>query len=182
VEEKRAIAKEAAALVAPGSVVALGAGTTTWHVARALAERSDLTFVTNSPNIALELDRGQQNVILTGGHLRTPADALVGPPALWTLERLQIDILFLGANGIDLKAIYTTPILEEVEVNVAMMRKASRVVLVADHSKFGRVTLATIAPIGAAHVLITDVRAPRPMLERIRRRGVRVLVAGRTGR
>ncbi len=182
VEEKRAIAKETAALVSPGSVVALGAGTTTWHVARALVERTDLTFVTNSPNIALELDRGQQNVILTGGHLRTPADALVGPPALWTLERLQIDILFLGANGIDLKAGYTTPILEEVEVNVAMMRKASRVVLVADHSKFGRVTLATIAPIEAAHVLITDAGAPRPMLERIRRRGVRVLVAGKTGK
>jgi len=182
VEEKRAIAKEAAALVSPGSVVALGAGTTTWYVARALAERTDLTCITNSPNIALELDRGQQNVILTGGHLRTPADALVGPPALWTLERLQIDILFLGANGIDLKAGYTTPILEEVEVNVAMMRKASRVVLVADHSKFGRVTLATIAPIQAAHVLVTDAGAPRPMLERIRRRGVRVLVAGKTGK
>jgi DeoR/GlpR family transcriptional regulator of sugar metabolism len=182
VEEKRAIAKEAAALVSPGSVVALGAGTTTWHVARALTERTDLTFVTNSPNIAMELDRGQQNVILTGGHLRTPADALVGPPALWTLERLQIDVLFLGANGIDLKAGYTTPILEEVEVNVAMMRKASRVVLVADHSKFGRVTLATIAPITAAHVLITDAGAPRPMLERIRQRGVRVMVAGKTGK
>jgi DeoR family fructose operon transcriptional repressor len=63
-----------------------------------------------------------------------------------------------------------------------MMRKASRVVLVADHSKFGRVTLATIAPITAAHVLITDAGAPRPMLERIRQRGVRVMVAGKTGK
>jgi DeoR/GlpR family transcriptional regulator of sugar metabolism len=182
VEKKRAIAKEAAALVSPGSVVALGAGTTTWHVARVLAERTDLTFVTNSPNIALELDRGQPNVILTGGQFRTPADALVGPPALWTLERLQIDILFLGANGIDLKAGYTTPILAEAETNAAMIRKASRVVVVADHSKFGRVTLATIAPIEAAHVLITDAAAPRSMLERIRRRGVQVLVAGKTGK
>ena len=110
VEEKRAIAKEGAALVAPGSVVALGAGTTTWHVAQVWAERSDLSFITNSLNIALVLDRGQSNIILTGGHFRTPADALVGPPALWTLERLQSDILFLGANGIDLKAGYTTPI------------------------------------------------------------------------
>jgi DeoR/GlpR family transcriptional regulator of sugar metabolism len=72
--------------------------------------------------------------------------------------------------------------LEEVEVNVAMIRKASRIVLVADHSKFGRVTLATIAPIGTAHVLITDGGAPRAMLERIRRRGVRVMVAGKTAK
>ena len=179
VGEKEAIAKEAATLVSAGSVVALGAGTTTWHVARALAERTDLTFITNSPNIALELDRGQSNIILTGGHFRTPADALVGPPALWTLERLQIDVLFLGANGVDLKAGYTTPVLAEVEVNVAMIRKASRVILVADHSKFGRVTLASFGPIEAAHVLVTDAAAPRPLLSRIRRRGVEVMVAGK---
>jgi DeoR/GlpR family transcriptional regulator of sugar metabolism len=181
VEEKRAIAKQAAGLVAPGSVVALGAGTTTWHVAQVLAERSDLSFITNSPNIALTLDRGQGNIILTGGHLRTPADALVGPPALWTLERLQSDMLFLGANGIDLKAGYTTPILEEVEVNAALIRKASRLVIVADHSKFGRVTLATFAPIETAQMVITDAAAPLAILRGIRRRGVEVVVAGKAG-
>jgi DeoR/GlpR family transcriptional regulator of sugar metabolism len=182
VEEKEVIAKQAAALVSSGSVVALGAGTTTWHVARALAARVDLTFITNSTNIALELDRGQTNIILTGGHFRTPADALVGPPSLWTLERLQIDILFLGANGIDLKAGYTTPILAEAETNAAMIRKATRVVVVADHSKFGRLTLASFAPIEAAHVLVTDVGAPRSIVRAIRRRGVQVVVADKRGR
>ncbi|HSB82549.1 MAG TPA: DeoR/GlpR family DNA-binding transcription regulator [Candidatus Methylomirabilis sp.] len=179
VAEKQAIAKEAATLVSPGSVVALGAGTTTWHVARTLADRTDLTFITNSTNIALELDRGHSNIILIGGHFRTPGDALVGPPALWTLERLQIDLLFLGANGIDLKAGYTTPVLAEVEVNLAMIRKASRVVLVADHSKFGRVTLASFGPMEAAHVLITDPATPRSILAAIRRRGVQVVVAAK---
>ena len=181
VEEKEVIAKEAASLVSSGSVVALGAGTTTWHVARSLAARTDLTFITNSTNIALELDRGQSNIILTGGHFRTPADALVGPPSLWTLERLQIDILFLGANGIDLKAGFTTPILAEAETNAVFIRKASRVVVVADHSKFGRVTLASFGPIEAAHVLVTDPAAPRGFLSRIRQRGVEVMVAGRKG-
>ena len=182
VEEKRLIGKEAAALVPSGSVVAIGAGTTTWHVARALGDRSDLTFVTNSTNIALQLDRGRSNIILTGGQFRTPGDALVGPPALWTLERLQIDLLFLGANGIDLTAGYTTPILAEVEVNAAMIRKASRVVLVADHTKFGRVTLSSFGPIETAQILVTDAGAPRALLRCIRRRGVEIIVAGRTVR
>jgi DeoR family fructose operon transcriptional repressor len=106
----------------------------------------------------------------------------VGPPALWTLERLQIDLLFLGANGIDLTAGYTTPILAEVEVNAAMIRKASRVVLVADHSKFGRVTLSSFGPIETAQVLVTDAGSPRALLQRIRRRGVDVIVAGRSDR
>jgi DeoR/GlpR family transcriptional regulator of sugar metabolism len=178
VEEKRAIAKLAASLIAPGSVVALGAGTTTWHLAQVLAERTDLTFVTNSPNVALALERDLGTVILTGGQWRTPADALVGPPALWTLERLQSDILFLGANGIDLKAGFTTPVLAEAEVNAALIRKTSRVVVVADHSKFGRVTLAGFASVGAVQCLVTDAAAPQAILRGIRRRGVEVLLAG----
>lgn len=63
-----------------------------------------------------------------------------------------------------------------------MIRKASRVVVVADNSKFGRVTLASFAPIEAAHVLVTDAAAPRPMLAAICRRGVQVVLAGKGGR
>jgi len=54
--------------------------------------------------------------------------------------------------------------------------------LVADHSKFGRVTLASFSPIEAAHVLVTDPAAPRTFLSRIRQCGVEVVVAGRRGR
>jgi len=146
VEEKRAIAKEAAALVASRSVVALG------------RVRPRGISPGRSPNVRTSASSripptspwrsiaGSRTSILTGGHFRTPADALVGPPAVWILERLQSDILFLGANGIDLKAGYTTPILEEVEVNAALIRKTSRVVIVADHSKFGRVDAGHICP------------------------------------
>ena len=180
--EKQLIAKEAASLAPPGSVVALSAGTTAWHVARALAERNDLTFITNSTNIALELHRSQSTIILTGGHFRTAADALTGPPSLWTLDRLHADILFLGVHGIDLASGFTTPNLGEAQTDAALIQKSSRVVVVADHSKFGLVAMASIAPIEAAHVLITNAAAPRSMLERIRRRGVEVVVAGKTGK
>lgn len=67
-------------------------------------------------------------------------------------------------------------------MNAALIRKASRVVIVADHSKFGRITLATFAPIETAQLLITDAAAPRAILGRIRRRGVEVVMAGRRAR
>ena len=63
-----------------------------------------------------------------------------------------------------------------------MIRKASRVVLVADHTKFGRVTLASFGPLETAHVLITDPVTPRSILAAIRRRGVQVVVTSRKGR
>lgn len=77
---------------------------------------------------------------------------------------------------------YTAPILAEAETNAAMIRRATRVVVVADHSKFSRVTMASFAPIEAAHVLVTDAAAPRSILRAIQRGGVQVVVAGKRGR
>jgi DeoR/GlpR family transcriptional regulator of sugar metabolism len=181
VEEKLAIAKEAAALVPPRAVVALSAGTTTWYVAKALRDRDDLTFITNSTNIALELDTGRAPVTLTGGNFRTSSDALVGPVAVWALERLNADVLFLGVRGVNLTAGYTSPNVAEAEAHAMFVRRASRVVVVADHTKFGVTAVATIAPIEAAHVLITDRAAPPKILAAIRKRGVEVVVAGSSG-
>ena len=79
--EKKAIAEAAAALVSPGSAIALTGGTTTWALARRLSAMSGLTVVTNSIPVAEELRRSADHgssVVLTGG-TRTPSDALVGP-------------------------------------------------------------------------------------------------------
>jgi DeoR/GlpR family transcriptional regulator of sugar metabolism len=181
-EEKSAIAKDAVALVPPRAVVALSAGTTTWFIAQALRDRDDLTFVTNSTNIALELDTGRAPVLLTGGNFRTPSDALVGPIAVWSLERLNADILFLGVHGVDLTAGYTSPNVAEAETDAMFIRRSRRVVVVADHTKFGTTAVATIAPIEAAHVLITDWNAPAKALTTIRKCGVDVIVAGAADR
>jgi DeoR/GlpR family transcriptional regulator of sugar metabolism len=181
VDEKSAIAKEAVALVPPRAVVGLGAGTTTWYIAKALRDRDDLTFITNSTNIALELDTGRAPVMLIGGNFRTPSDALVGPVAVWALERLNVDILFLGVHGVELTAGYTTPNVAEAETDGMFIRRASRVVVVADHTKFGVTGVATIAPVDAAHVLITDSAAPAKTLATIRKLGVDVIVASSSG-
>ncbi len=85
-------------------------------------------------------------------------------------------VLEIGKEG------YTAPILAQAETNPAMIPKATRVVVVADHSKFGRLTLASFGPIEAAHLLVTDAAAPRSMLAAIRRYGVQFVVAGKSKR
>lgn len=178
--EKKAIARTAAGFVEDGHTVAFSAGTTTWHVAAALRpEVGELTFITNSTNIALTLqENGWEEIVLSGGVFRTPSDALVGPYADNTLRTLNADILFLGVHGADPNAGLTTPNTAEAETNRHLLDAGQKIVVVADHTKLGVVALAKIVPLSRIDILVTDEQAPQDTLREIELAGVRVLVAG----
>jgi DeoR/GlpR family transcriptional regulator of sugar metabolism len=156
--EKEAIAAAAAELVEPGQAVGLTAGTTTWRLAHSIRSVPDLTVVTNSIQVANVLHaerRPDLTVILTGG-VRTPSDALVGPIAVATLRSLHVDVLFMGVHGMTVDAGFTTPNLLESETNQALVGCAERVVVVADHTKWGVRGLSRIAHLDEAHALVSD--------------------------
>ncbi|MEU3746004.1 MULTISPECIES: DeoR/GlpR family DNA-binding transcription regulator [Streptomyces] len=164
---KDEIARAAAALVAPGTAIALSGGTTTYALARQLLDVPDLTVVTNSVRVADvfheaqpaggagEVRRGAPTVVLTGG-VRTPSDALVGAVADRAIRSLHFDLLFLGVHGISVEAGLSTPNLAEAETNRCLMRSARRVVVVADHTKWGTVGLSSFADLGEVDTWVTD--------------------------
>jgi DeoR/GlpR family transcriptional regulator of sugar metabolism len=156
--EKQAIARRAAALVRPGTAIAVSAGTTTWTLANHLTEIAELTIVTNSVQIAdvfYRAGRADQTIVLTGG-VRTPSDALVGPVAVTAIRSLNVDLLLMGVHGMSTRAGFTTPNLMEAETDRAMVGSARRLAVLADHTKWGTVGLSTIAGLGDADVLVTD--------------------------
>ena len=158
--EKEEIASAALELIEPGMSVGISAGSTTWTFARRLAGVDDLTIVTNSLRVAEEFRRidPARIVVLTGG-VPTPSDALVGPVAEQALRTLHCDVVFLGVHGVDVTAGLTTPNLAEAETNRALVASGGDVVVLADHTKFGRVGLTTIVPLSAVDTLITDTYA-----------------------
>lgn len=163
---KDAIARAAAALVPPGSAVGLAGGTTTFAVARHLRAVEGLTVVTNSLRIAELLEQPAEDgapatatVIRTGG-VRTPSDALVGPVADQAIRSLHVNLLVLGCHGLSPEAGLTTPNLAEAETNRTFLRSARRVVVVADHTKWNAVGLASFADLDQLDVLVTDDALP----------------------
>ncbi|WP_329123710.1 DeoR/GlpR family DNA-binding transcription regulator [Streptomyces sp. NBC_01353] len=162
---KEDIARAAARMVAPGSAIALSGGTTTFALAEQLLEVPDLTVVTNSVRVADvfhtagyaggESRPGAATVVLTGG-VRTPSDALVGPVADQAIRSLHFDVLFLGVHGISVEAGLSTPNLAEAETNRRLMRSARRLVVVADHTKWGTVGLSSFARLDEVDTLVTD--------------------------
>lgn len=157
-EAKLAIARAAATLVEPGMAVAVSAGSTTYEISRRLADVPRLTVVTNSVPAAEVLyhgGRGDQTIILSGG-MRTPSDALVGPFAVSALRAVNVDVVFLGVHGMHERAGFTTPNMLESETNRALIGTGGRLVVTADHTKWGVTGVSTIARLGEADTVITD--------------------------
>lgn len=157
-ETKLAIARRAAAMVEPGMAVAVSAGSTTYEVSRRLAEIPRLTIVTNSVPAAEVLyhgGRSDQTIILSGG-VRTPSDALVGPFAVSALRAVNVDLVFLGVHGMHERAGFTTPNMLEAETNQALIETGGRLVVTADHTKWGITGVSTIARLDRADVVISD--------------------------
>ncbi len=174
-EEKRRIAKAAAELVADGSAIGLTGGTTTTEVARALVDRQRLTVVTNALNIASELAvRPNLKLVVTGGVARAESYELVGPLAEASLAGLNLDIVFLGVDGIAPEPGLTTHHEIEAHTNLALIDRARRVVVVADSSKIGKVAFARICEIERAHELITDDAADPSVLATLAEAGLQV--------
>jgi len=179
--QKSEIARTAASLISPGSSVGISAGTTAYAVAQELRGIQRLTIVTNSPRVADLLFNPEDKdtmVVLTGG-VRTPSDALVGPVANEMLRDVHVDTLILGVHGIDVSAGLTTPNLQEAQTNRALIRSAKRVVVVADHSKWGVIGLSTIATLDKVDTLVTDAELDERARHDIGKQGVNLIVADR---
>ncbi len=172
-DAKRVIARAVADLV-PEDVgsVGLNGGTTTTEVARALAGRSGLRVVTNALNIASELAvRSNIELVVCGGSARSESYELVGPLAELTLSNVNLEVAIIGVDGITPQAGLTTHHEVEAHTNRALLRSAERVFVVADSSKLGRRGFATIAPVEAATVIVTDADADPAAVEELRKLG-----------
>jgi DeoR family transcriptional regulator of aga operon len=162
-DEKLRIARAALAHVEDGATVGLTGGTTTTEVGRMLVHRSELTVVTNAINIAAEL-------------AVRPNVRLVGPLADGVLGQLNVEVAFVGVDGISARSGLTTHRDIEAQTDRMLIERAARVIVVADGTKVGVTTLARIADWDAVDVLITTDDADPDELAAIRERDVAVEV------
>src|ERR1700741_5467186 len=177
-EEKRRIALAAAKLVSTGQTIALTGGTTTTEVVRSLKVLSDISIITNTVNVAMELsNRKDIEVIVTGGHLRGSWFTLVGPLANAAAEALFSDIMFIGVDGIHAKQGLSCTNPSEAEVLRKLVRHAKMKVVVADHSKLGSVSKHLLCPTKGIEKLVTDTGASASAIAPFQKLGMEVFRA-----
>ena len=175
-EEKRRIGQKASEMVSMGDTVMVDAGTTTLQFAKQIKDKMGIHVLTNSIFIVLELAESPGiEVSLTGGDLRKISRSLIGPLAINSIDNIRVDKLFLGATGVCLEQGLTSPNMIEAQTKSAMIRAAKTVILLADHSKFGKSTLGKFGELKDVQILITDEKAPREAIEAIAEKGIEVI-------
>ncbi len=150
-----AIAQHALDLVDPGAAIALSEGPLTAALAVALVDRPATTVVTNSLRVAAILHPSRHTVVLLGG-VREASGALVGPVAEAAAGRLNVDALFLDAQGMTVRAGFTAGSLAAAGVGRRLVESARRLVVLADHARWGVTGIATVAALDEADVVICD--------------------------
>ncbi|KIL41955.1 DeoR faimly transcriptional regulator [Gordoniibacillus kamchatkensis] len=176
--EKEAIARTAAAMVQQGDIVGLTGGSTTFLIARMLKQHQGITVVTNAVNIAMELsDSEGVQVVLTGGVMRRKSFELCGPLAEKVLEGLHIGKMFMGIDGFTVEAGMTTFSEQEAVIGALMLKRAATSYAVFDHTKAGKNSLFSIAPLTALKGCITDQKLPDAMTKYLKAHRIELFVA-----
>lgn len=155
--EKDVVARAAAEFVEDGEVVLLDAGTTTGRLARHLADRCELTVVTNGVPALLALaDSPDIELIVLGGRLRHPNEAILGASAEQQLRHIRPDRVFLGADGLTRRRGLCSPSLEQAQLKHAMLHAGRKSYVLTDHSKVDSAPFSYWTPLDREHTLVID--------------------------
>jgi DeoR/GlpR family transcriptional regulator of sugar metabolism len=175
-EEKRRIAAVAASLVEDGQTIILDGGSTTAAVAEELVNRS-LNVITNSLAIAEVLkDARQIELILTGGYLYPRLEVMLGPVCENSLLGLAADVLIMGIGGVTRGGLSNNNTLL-VGSEMKMIEVSRKVIIVADHTKFGKAAMVPLAPLDVADIIVSDTQLDPEYHELLQNRGIQVLLA-----
>lgn len=175
--EKRALAEVAARFIEPGQAVFFDDSTTVLQMVPHLSARVPLTAITNSLTLMGALKAMRDVTLLgLGGQFYNWCNAFMGPVTTGEIRRLRADLAFLSMSAItDGMVFHQSP--EMVETKRAMFDSAARRILLADHTKFTRRALHAMGSLEEFDVVIVDDSTPPRQLERMRSRGINVLVA-----
>jgi len=173
--EKEAIGRAVARLIQPNQTVIMDAGSTVYHVAKYLEAKTP-HIVTNSLPIANHYAANHQvEVIVSGGVIYPRLGVMVGPLAERAFSEINADVAIMGAGGISLDGISNSHVLL-IDIQLAMIKAARKVIFCVDHTKIGRQSLTRLCDLEQTDMIVTDGQAPPDALEEIRRHGIEVVV------
>lgn len=179
--EKEAIAQAALEFIEPGQAIILDDSTTTLHLVPHLHTKKPLTVITNTLTIMNELKSTNGITLLgLGGQYYNWCSAYMGRMTTSAVSALRADLLVMSTSAIsDDIAFHQT--LETVDVKRAMFDAASRRILLADHTKFDKRALHAMLPLAEFDAVVVDYATDRSHVTRLRKAGVNVVVAKRSG-
>jgi DeoR/GlpR family transcriptional regulator of sugar metabolism len=156
-DKKERIASKCIEYIESGDSIILDSGSTTTEIAKKLKGFKNLTVITNALNIAMMLGTEPGiDLIVTGGEFKPPTLSLTGQKAADFFQGIYVQKLFLATAGLSLKAGLTYPSISDIVVKKAMIDAAETTYLVADSTKIGKSSFASLGALSLVDYIITD--------------------------
>ncbi|WP_207425138.1 DeoR/GlpR family DNA-binding transcription regulator [Pedobacter sp. SYSU D00535] len=156
-DKKERIAAKCLEFIESGDSIILDSGSTTTEIAKKLKGFKNLTVITNALNIAMMLGTEPGiELIVTGGEFKPPTLSLTGQKAADFFTGINVQKLFLATAGLSLKAGLTYPSISDIVVKKAMIAAAETTYLVADSTKIGKSSFASLGALSLINYVITD--------------------------
>ena len=178
--EKEAIGQACAAFISPNQTVIVDAGTTCFHVARHLEAKTPHIITNSLPVANLFSSAHKLEVVVSGGVIYPRLGVLVGPLAVASFAQVHADVAIMSCGGVTAEGVTNSHGLL-IEIQRAMMQAARRVILCADHTKFGRQSISKLCDLVALDTVITDQPPPPEMVEVLAKAGVELVVTSPEG-
>ena len=177
VEEKTRIITKALDFIKENEFIILSSGTTVNLLAQKLYGFRNLTVLTPSLRVALEVCKNPNvNTIHLGGEVRKNSTSTIGVLAEETLSNFSCTTLFLGIEGIDLDYGLSSTNVGEAHLNKKMMERVDKTIVLADSSKIHKRGFGFICYVEKIDMLITDSNVDPEFVEELEKRGVEVVI------
>ncbi|ROR29091.1 DeoR family transcriptional regulator [Mobilisporobacter senegalensis] len=161
VANKQYIAEIVSSMIEDGDHIMMDASSTAVFVAKQLKKKNkrNLTLITNSIEILLELsDVVGWNVLSTGGVLKEGSLSLVGYQAEKMISTFHVDKAIISCKGVDMNNGITDSNEMDAHIKKLILDSANTKILVADTSKFGKISFTQISELDKVNILVTDTK------------------------
>jgi DeoR/GlpR family transcriptional regulator of sugar metabolism len=176
--EKRRIAASASTMIEPDDTIYIGEGFTVAQIIRHVKPNIHFTIFTNNLGVISEMKDTAAELVLLPGTYDPATHALAGPLTMEMIRQVNATKVFLGADSLSLSAGLTTANLEIAVVERSMIRHTrGKVIVIADYSKFGRVSEISIAPLKYINMLVTSRKIPDDFQREFELMGGQVVIA-----
>ncbi|WP_042283104.1 DeoR/GlpR family DNA-binding transcription regulator [Citrobacter sedlakii] len=177
-DAKKRLAQKGATLISNGQVVIVDGGTTTTELIACLPDDLNITVVTHSPGIALELvNHPLIEIILIGGRVYKHSIVTVGAAAVEGIRNIQADLFFMGATGIHPEVGLTTGDYEEACIKRAFSARAAETIVLASPEKINTASPFAIGDVSLINTVVVEDNTDNGWITAMRAKGVTVIKA-----
>lgn len=174
--KKIMIAKKAVEMLKDNDTIFVNSGTTTLNFITEINKK--VQVITNNARAITNKINQDIELMMLGGEYREASQSLVGIFTLENIKKINCNYTFLGVNGLNAEKGLMTSVSQECSVNNAMIKNTNdKVIVLADHSKMGRISNFVTAPCSVIDIIITDDLTPQEELKKFIDMGIKVIIA-----